>query len=99
MAAVEAENCGKLGPAAALLFVGKVDICDDHAGGSVEVVVVVVVVVVGVAVDCGVDAGVLGAPPTALGGPLPALCCSSAGYDGSILRGNVARPATPTLGE
>ena len=34
MAAVEAENWGKLEPAEALLFAGKVDICADHAGAA-----------------------------------------------------------------
>lgn len=32
MAAVEAENCGKLGPGVVLPFAGNVDIWADHAG-------------------------------------------------------------------
>jgi hypothetical protein len=48
MAAVDGENCGKLGAVPALLFTGKVDIWADHAG----------------AFDCGVEAEpvVFGAP-------------------------------------
>lgn len=59
MAAVEAENCGKLEPAGAVLFAANEDICDDHAGAM------------GV-VDCGVEADMLAAPPRDGDAPLSA---------------------------
>lgn len=77
---MDAEYCGNPGLPAAPLFAGKVDICDDHAGGM------------GV-VDCGVEADILPAPAVAFGGPLPARLCSFGGTEGSILRFGAPRLA------
>jgi hypothetical protein len=74
---VDAEYWAKFGPPVAPLFVGKVDICDDHVGGMG---------VVDCASACGCGgADIVAAPPIAFGVPLPALGWPFGGFGASIL--------------